>query len=326
MIKVSVIVPVYNVEKYLDRCLSSIIAQTYQHLEIILIDDGSTDHSADICDIFATKDNRISVVHKKNEGPSIARNLGTKMARGEYILYVDSDDELPLNAIETLIAKLKDYPQSEIIIGEIHSTPNDPFGYHTGYYKNIDYIDDNLWVRKHFYKTQNRLPTNPVNKLIRTDFLKANNISFKEGIIHEDELWMFHIAQKVSKIAFVHEKTYIRHINPGSIMTGTPQEKRKEAWGIILNEIFRNLSHPSFNDQFFCYSRIWLNFYPPKSEFSKKLFNDIFNQITQLAQANNLSFIALLYKLYKKSYPIFKGHGTGFILWMVSKFFYKFDV
>lgn len=326
MIKVSVIVPVYNVEKYLDRCLSSIIAQTYQHLEIILIDDGSTDRSADICDNFATKDNRISVVHKKNEGPSIARNLGTKMARGEYILYVDSDDKLPLNAIETLIAKLKDYPQSEIIIGEIHSTPNDPFGYHTGYYKNIDYIDDNLWVRKHFYKTQNRLPTNPVNKLIRTDFLKANNISFKEGIIHEDELWMFHIAQKVSRIAFVHEKTYIRYINPGSIMTGSASEKKKASCGIILEEIFKNISFPAFNDQFICYSRMWMHLYPPETNENKILYDNVFNQIIQKAEANNLDLIAFLYKFYKKTYPILKGHGSGFVIWAITKLFYKRDV
>lgn len=326
MIKVSIIIPVYNVEKYLDRCLSSIINQTFPSIEIILINDGSKDRSANICDNAASKDERVVVIHKKNEGPSAARNLGTKMAHGEYILYVDSDDELPLNAIETLIAKLKDYPQSEIIIGEIHSTPNDPFGYHTGYYKNIDYIDDNLWVRKHFYKTQNRLPTNPVNKLISTDFLKNNNLYFREGIIHEDELWMFYVAQKATKVAFVHSNTYLRYINPGSIMTGSALEKKKASCGIILEEIFKNISFPAFNDQFFCYSRMWMYLYPPETNENKILYDKVFNQIIQKAEANNLGLIAFLYKFYKKTYPILKGHGSGFVIWAITKLFYKRDV
>ena len=83
--KISIIVPVYNIEKYLSQCIESIINQNYKNIEIILVNDGSTDKSGDICDSYSLKDNRIKVIHKKNEGVSIARNTGLKVATGEYI-------------------------------------------------------------------------------------------------------------------------------------------------------------------------------------------------------------------------------------------------
>ena len=89
---ISVIVPVYNVENYLSRCISSIIKQSYKNFELILVDDGSTDKSGAICDIFAEKDGRIKALHKINEGVSSARNYGIKQACGKYICFVDSDD------------------------------------------------------------------------------------------------------------------------------------------------------------------------------------------------------------------------------------------
>ena len=93
-IKVSVILPVYQVEKYLGICIESVINQTYQNLEILLIDDGSTDKSGKICDEYAARDGRIRVIHKENEGVSTARNVGIKQATGDYICFADSDDIL----------------------------------------------------------------------------------------------------------------------------------------------------------------------------------------------------------------------------------------
>lgn len=100
---ISVIIPVYNVEKYLSQCLESVIRQTYQDLEIIVIDDGSTDESPRICDEYAEKDTRIRVIHKQNAGAASARNAGLKIATGEYLAFVDSDDYLNTNAYETML-------------------------------------------------------------------------------------------------------------------------------------------------------------------------------------------------------------------------------
>ena len=90
--KISIIVPIYNVEKYIRKCIESIINQTYRNIEIILVDDGSPDNCGKICDEYAKKDSRVKVIHKKNGGLSDARNKGTEVATGEYIMYVDSDD------------------------------------------------------------------------------------------------------------------------------------------------------------------------------------------------------------------------------------------
>lgn len=104
---ISIIVPVYNTEKYLDKCIESIVNQTHKNLEIILVDDGSTDNSGKILDEWAKKDNRIKIIHKENGGVSSARNLALDNATGEYITFVDSDDGLKENALEILCAEIK---------------------------------------------------------------------------------------------------------------------------------------------------------------------------------------------------------------------------
>ena len=103
MNKISIIIPVYNVEKYLSTCLNSVINQTYQNLEIILVNDGSTDACPKICEEYATKDNRIKVIHKQNGGLSDARNVGLKQTTGNLVSFVDSDDVLALDFYQKLI-------------------------------------------------------------------------------------------------------------------------------------------------------------------------------------------------------------------------------
>ena len=103
---ISIIIPVYNVEKYLAKCVESVINQTYKKIQIILIDDGSTDNSGKICDDFKLKDNRIEVIHKKNGGLSDARNAGLKIVKGDYIGFIDSDDYIEKDMYETLLCLL----------------------------------------------------------------------------------------------------------------------------------------------------------------------------------------------------------------------------
>lgn len=112
---ISLIVPVYNVEKYLDKCLETITSQTYSNIEIILIDDGSTDLSGEKCDKWGQKDNRVRVIHKKNGGLSSARNAGIDIAKGKYISFIDSDDYIDTNMIETLLNIINNY-KAEIAI------------------------------------------------------------------------------------------------------------------------------------------------------------------------------------------------------------------
>ena len=104
---ISIIVPIYNIEAYLEECIKSIIKQTYKELEIILVDDGSTDGSSEICDEFAAQDKRIKVIHKQNEGLVLARKNGLQYVKGDYVLFVDGDDCIALNYYETLVNALK---------------------------------------------------------------------------------------------------------------------------------------------------------------------------------------------------------------------------
>lgn len=114
---VTVVIPVYNVETYLDRCMRSIVGQTYQNLEILMIDDGSTDHSSEMCDEWAKNDGRIRVIHKKNAGASEARNTGIDNAQGEYICFCDSDDYVDTGTIEKCLARLMKYHADVAIFG-----------------------------------------------------------------------------------------------------------------------------------------------------------------------------------------------------------------
>lgn len=114
---VSVIVPVYNVEKYLKKCISSIVVQTYVNIEILLVDDGSTDNSGKICDMFAQNDDRIKVYHKENGGLSSARNYGIEQAKGEFITFIDSDDYISERFIEILMSLIKKYSAEIAFLG-----------------------------------------------------------------------------------------------------------------------------------------------------------------------------------------------------------------
>ena len=119
--KISVIVPVYNVEPYVRECIESICGQTYRHLEIILVDDGSTDQSGAICDEYARKDSRVQIVHQKNGGLSAARNTGIAMATGEYISLIDSDDFIGRQMLERMLAAAK-ASHADIVICDGGST------------------------------------------------------------------------------------------------------------------------------------------------------------------------------------------------------------
>ena len=113
--KLSVIIPIYNVEKYLDRCLKSIVEQTYRNLEIILIDDGSSDHSKEICELWETKDGRVRVYSQTNSGVSAARNMGFGLCSGDAIIFIDSDDEIEEVMFEKMIYRLFEFEDIDMV-------------------------------------------------------------------------------------------------------------------------------------------------------------------------------------------------------------------
>jgi glycosyltransferase involved in cell wall biosynthesis len=240
MIKVSIIIPVYNVEKYIIRCLDSVINQTYTDIECILVDDCSPDNSIALVEerlkeYRGTIDFKI-LCHEQNKGLSAARNTGTYASTGEYIYYLDSDDEITPHCIGTLIALVEKYPGVEMVQGNTQTipAPAKESDWRNIKYKNYpEYVNDNAWIKK-----IESIPVNAWNKLTKRDFIVCNKYIFKEGIIHEDELWMFYVVKKLKTIAFSVQYTYIHYLTEGSIMQSKDKYPSIYSWYSILTEIF----------------------------------------------------------------------------------------
>lgn len=181
--KISIIVPVYNVEKEIHRCINSLINQTYSNIEIILVDDESPDSCPEICDLYKEKDQRIKVIHKKNGGLSSSRNAGLKIASGEYIMYVDSDDYIELDACQNFMNKLDE--NADFIVGECKEILDDNISYqkHTNLQDGTTY-DIKEYIINSIQKSEWYAPA--WLNLYKKDFLLKNNLFFKEGIFFED--------------------------------------------------------------------------------------------------------------------------------------------
>ena len=207
---ISIIVPVYNVEKYLKKCVDSLICQSYPNLEIILVDDGSPDSCPDICDSFEKEYSNIRVIHKKNGGLSSARNAGIDIAKGEYIGFVDSDDMVFPNMYETLYGLIKDKNRAVACISTVNFDEN---GNESVYYRNADEsidTEDYLTSLLMFYGD-----CSAWSKLVPREIFSDKR--FREGRLNEDVLFMFESAEKYDNIICSSTIGYRYFIRSGSI-------------------------------------------------------------------------------------------------------------
>ena len=205
---VSIIVPVYNVESYLDECIQSIVNQTYQNWECILINDGSMDNSEHICDTWVEKDNRIHVIHQSNQGVSAARNTGIQHAKGEYITFIDSDDWIEKNYLYSFIEALQNNQSDLIVSGLIHNynngetkiyTPQSPESF------NLNWQNINSFVSLN--KIHLLYP--PYVKLYKAQLIKKYNIRFnKQYSYGEDLLFNYDYLEHVNTITCIDKAYY----------------------------------------------------------------------------------------------------------------------
>lgn len=210
---ISVIVPIYNVEKYLARCVDSIVNQTYKNLEIILVDDGSPDLCPQMCDDYAEKDSRIKAVHKKNGGLSDARNAGMAVATGEYISFIDSDDYVSDDFFECLL-DVMNKENSDIAECSVVKFYED---------NRFDEFNDDLL--ENTYDAQDAMSAliaeNPFhqhvwNKLYKTELVK--DIPYAVGKLNEDEFWTYQVFGRASKVAKLNKTMYYYFQRSSSIM------------------------------------------------------------------------------------------------------------
>ena len=216
---VSIIIPVYNVASYLDECLNSVINQTYNNLEIILIDDGSTDDSLEICNLFAKKDKRIKVLHQDNAGVSSARNRGLNIITGKYVLFIDSDDKIESNMVEIL----------ERIIDR-----NDKIDAVFCGYKEFDDISGKIIKVVSPVKSKKLNRDNGVseifgeystmlwNKMFRSSIIDSTDLFDVTLRIGEDELWMIDVLKKADSIILIGTPLYYYR----NRITGVTKEKK----------------------------------------------------------------------------------------------------
>lgn len=218
--KVSIIIPVYNVEKYLEECLDSIISQTLQDIEIICINDGSTDNSLTILQKYAQKDFRITIIDKQNEGVSAARNDGINAAKGEYITFVDGDDYLKLNACEDIYNHIKNNKPDICVYGNMlfnnNKTKNEPTLLNT--LKELQY-NDNFSLSELILKLGDQV----TNHWYKRDFLHKNKLKFPLGlVVSEDGIFNIKCFLKNPTVKLISESYYIyRYFREGSTTTSS---------------------------------------------------------------------------------------------------------
>lgn len=209
---VSIIVPVYNTEQYLNACLSSILKQSFANFELILVDDGSSDGSGVICDDYAKKDLRISVFHTGNKGVSSARNLGLDQAQGSFVMFVDSDDELSDGALESMVSGVSDFSVGGML--RIVNGRNLEYRYRMDRLYQKDekerFIDDTFSVSV--------LMEAPSAKLYRTSVIRHNGLRFNESIHYgEDKVFVYSFLLYAETFRTVTDIVYIQKRRDGSL-------------------------------------------------------------------------------------------------------------
>lgn len=212
---VSVVVPIYNVEQYLERCIDSVLRQTYSNLEIILVDDGSLDNSGSICDKYALEDKRIVVLHKVNGGLSDARNAGLQIIKGKYVFFVDSDDWIHADAIRILCEKMI-LCDSDIVIGDFMQSMD-----YTNSF-NMEFREEN--VKAYELTTmqaleemlkQEKFTCSVCGRLFKAELFE--NVEFPVGKLYEDQGTTYKLFLKANKICFVDLPLYVYFVRNGSI-------------------------------------------------------------------------------------------------------------
>ncbi len=249
--KVSIIVPVYNVEKYLERCINSLINQSLKDIEIILVDDSSTDSSPQICDILANKDFRIKVIHKENEGAGMARNTALQLATGEYIGFVDSDDYIDIDMFKALYEKAEKY-NSDLVMSGVIFVDGNMFSEDGGcilktYFECDTHFETAEELKGLRMGIVGALPEDADDSkygmsiwknLFKHDIIKKNNIIFQSEreMLSEDALFMIDYISCINKATGIKEAFYYYCRNEDSISKSYKKDRFEKSL-VFVNEV-----------------------------------------------------------------------------------------
>lgn len=241
MMKFSVIVPVYNAEKYLEKCILSVLNQKYENWELILVDDGSKDSSPRIADKYAEKDNRIIVIHQKNAGPGIARNNGIEKATGEFIIFLDSDDYIDEDYFALLEPKAQNTDVVFIDVVQVNKEGKKLNNELMSVYKS--------WDKNRILRSQmtGKIPWGGVRKTVRRSILTENNIRYTEHKVGEEALYSFKIIYAAKSIDFLDEKPVYCYVNHEGSQSKTIME---DPWGGVAKTLSGYLKEQKIYKEF----------------------------------------------------------------------------
>ena len=250
--KVSIVMPIYNVESYLEESLQSVLNQTFQDIEIICINDGSTDRSEAILKSIAKKDLRVIIINQSNQGQSAARNVGIKTAHGKYIYFMDSDDKLERNAIETLYWEAEKEKLDLLLFDgtsfyETSELEKKFPQYKTYYKRTYRYKKVRLGCDLYVEMVRNGdFKVSPCLQFFNRDFLLRNDICYKNGIIHEDNLFAFISILQANRVAHIQDVLFLRRVHESSTMTTEVGFKNFKGYFICAISMMQFLSNRSF--------------------------------------------------------------------------------
>ena len=308
MPKISVIVPVFNVEKYLSRCINSILNQSFTDFELILIDDGSTDGSGIICDEYAKKDSRITVIHQNNQGQAAARNKAIDIAKGDYYSFVDSDDYIHPKMFETTL-RIINASKCNVVLFQFYVGTDSQYSWeetnsHYSLYQGKDFLrhcllnnENGCWIL--------------CDKLFDRSCFKE--IRLPQGRKYEDNAVVYKILYNIQTIAVCDSILYYYYTNPNSTTKSGFSEERAD-WILVLEEmidffLYKNdvevcdcLTRRYFRDGVYCYNKL-IDIYPE----SKRL-NHIKHSLKKLSVSNKKRLgltIKNSTQLYKIIYPYY---------------------
>jgi glycosyltransferase involved in cell wall biosynthesis len=301
-IQISVIIPVYNSEKYIEKCLNSVLHQNLSNTdyEIVVINDGSTDRSKELLDSYAKKNDNIKVIHQNNKGVTKARELGVRISKGKYITFVDSDDTLPLNALSTFCKNIVSGKADIIIGGILQINPNGKKYYRR--YKNISL--NNVEYQK--LLLERKVHWGPVARLIKKEIFSDDIFDLPNEIITgEDAIMNIRLSFKAKKIVFISEIVYHYHIRNDSVMV-TNSNKREAR----LLKKFSDLMLMSFVNKGFEFEKSILHF---------KIYTWLFYAKHGIKVKPIENWIDDLYKQIKSTNIEFLSKKDKFYLWWFKK-------
>ena len=298
--KLSLIVAIYNLEDYVEDCIKSIVKQDLTDCEVLLIDDGSKDKSAEICKKYTNEN--IKYLCKTNGGVGSARNYGIKQAKGDYIWLIDGDDEIIHNSIEILLKTLKTFNSELIMFYPLHKRLNEEklrLEAEMQHLKDYTVLD--------FLTTIKSFPVTIWAFLIKKDFLIKNNLFFDENITQEDNHFMYQVFNKAKKVSAIDKSLYIYKAREGSQMKSEISDKKIKSKFKIIELLHNmppeNLSEIIIKTKLFFYLREFILLNKTFNDVNtKKMFKDIPKQKIFLKDKRGVIIEKILYNYFKKIY------------------------